>query len=237
MVGHNGQQNGPGLRAAATRRRGCGRTAPPVSPDGWSGPRSCACAASAGRRAAAPSRRWRRSAWRAGRAARPSPPGRRAAGRRGWGGWPHLDLEHALRHGVALEEDAPWSEFLPRFERFRAQRRAEFAAARRAQGQAADADGETEALIAYEESLSPSRERRQREESFFYRDLPAVEAGRARVRELLAGFAVHRSTFASMVPGPQDAAECRRLRIAASSSATDANAWQEPVLHWSRGLP
>jgi hypothetical protein len=126
------------------------------------------------------------------------------------GGWPHLDLEHALRHGVALEEDAPWSEFLPRFERFRAQRRAEFAAARRAQGQAADADGETEALIAYEESLSPSRERRQREESFFYRDLPAVEAGRARVRELLAGFAVHRSTFASMVPGPQDAAECRR---------------------------
>jgi hypothetical protein len=123
------------------------------------------------------------------------------------GGWPHLDLEFALRRGVALEETVPWGPFLKRFEEFRGLRRAEFAAARKALGESGD---DTEALIAYEEGLAPSRDRRQREESFFYRDLPRVEADRELVRGLLAGFSVHRSTFASMVPGLEDAAECRR---------------------------
>lgn len=126
------------------------------------------------------------------------------------GGWPHLDLEHALRRGVARQETVTWGDFLPRFEAFRKRRRAEFAAARRALGRAGGAEDETEALIAYEESLVPSRERRQEEESFFYRDLPRVEADREEVHRLLSGFSVHRSTFASMVPKREDAAECRR---------------------------
>lgn len=76
---------------------------------------------------------------------------------------------------------------------------------------AGGAQDETEALIAYEESLAPSRQRRQEEESFFYRDLPRVEADRRRVRELLAGFTVHRSSFNSMVPRPEDGEACRRF--------------------------
>jgi hypothetical protein len=55
-----------------------------------------------------------------------------------------------------------------------------------------------------------------------------VEAGRARVRELLAGFAVHRSTFASMVPGPQDAAECRRRAQAVEQQADEVGARGAP---------
>lgn len=145
------------------------------------------------------------------------------------GGWPHLDLEHALRRGVATEETVPWGGFLPRFEQFRLRRRAEFAAARQALGRAGDAEDETEALIAYEESLAPSRQRRQEEESFFYRDLPRVEADRRRVRELLAGFTVHRSSFNSMVPRPEDGEACRRFGRPVKARLKEDFAVRRPV--------
>lgn len=117
------------------------------------------------------------------------------------GGYPEADLRWALANGVARRETLPWGDFLRKFRDFRTGRLRDCAKAYIASGKNAEAcrDGSSPEFLAYEESLTPSRERRRAEELYFYGAASfRVDADREEVKGLLKGFSVHDDTFQVM---------------------------------------
>lgn len=128
------------------------------------------------------------------------------------GGFPEVDLRWALANGVARRETLPWEDFLRKFQGFRRDRLRDCVKAYLASGRNVEAcrDGSAPEFLAYEESLTPSRERRRAEESYFYGGAaPRVGSDRDEVKGLLKGFTVHADAFnlmQSTEPGPCRAA-------------------------------
>ncbi len=114
------------------------------------------------------------------------------------GGWPEVDLRWALEHGVARRDSLPWGDFLRKFRDFRRDRLRDCAKAYIASGKNERAcnDGSSPDFLAFEESLTPSRERRRAEELYFYGAAALrVDADREEVKNLLKGFTVHADAF------------------------------------------